>query len=292
VFMGVFTAYNATGSNNTWIGNNSGYALTTYAFSGNGNTWLGFKTGGSLATPTTIQYSTALGYYAFPWKNYQTVIGSHTTSPTQRADIFGDTRITRAGTVGAEKLANGTFTGSATSWTLGAAWAYNSNNVIKNADGTNTLSQALVDMTTPIVIGESYLITFVISSLTVGTVVGSIGGEQLPSVGKNSTYTFVVTATTTAPLTFTPSNTARFVIDTISLKKLGGSLTVGGDITTAGNIYSTLTAGDIPYVSTNGLLAGQTPVADGTYTVGIGASTNGTITITNGIITAVQEASD
>jgi len=34
-----------------------------------------------------------------------------------------------------------------------------------------------------------------------------------------------------------------------------------------------------------------TPVADGTYTVGIGTTTNGTITISGGIITAIQEAS-
>lgn len=33
-----------------------------------------------------------------------------------------------------------------------------------------------------------------------------------------------------------------------------------------------------------------TPVADGTYTVGLGGSQDGTITITNGVITAVQEA--
>lgn len=33
-----------------------------------------------------------------------------------------------------------------------------------------------------------------------------------------------------------------------------------------------------------------TPVADGTYTVGIGGTQNGTITITNGIITAIQQA--
>jgi len=34
-----------------------------------------------------------------------------------------------------------------------------------------------------------------------------------------------------------------------------------------------------------------TPVANGTYTVGIGGTTNGTITIVGGVITAIQEAS-
>lgn len=34
-----------------------------------------------------------------------------------------------------------------------------------------------------------------------------------------------------------------------------------------------------------------TPVADGTYTVGLGVGSNGTITTKNGLITAVQQAS-
>lgn len=34
------------------------------------------------------------------------------------------------------------------------------------------------------------------------------------------------------------------------------------------------------------------PVADGTYTVGKGSLTDGTITVASGIITAIQEASD
>lgn len=35
----------------------------------------------------------------------------------------------------------------------------------------------------------------------------------------------------------------------------------------------------------------QTPVGDGTYIVGLGGFTNGTIAVTNGIITAIQQAS-
>lgn len=39
------------------------------------------------------------------------------------------------------------------------------------------------------------------------------------------------------------------------------------------------------------MINNQTPVGDGTYTVGLGVSTNGTIAVTNGIITAIQQAS-
>ena len=38
------------------------------------------------------------------------------------------------------------------------------------------------------------------------------------------------------------------------------------------------------------LLIQGSPVANGTYTVGLGVTQDGTITITNGIITAIQEA--
>jgi hypothetical protein len=42
----------------------------------------------------------------------------------------------------------------------------------------------------------------------------------------------------------------------------------------------------------NSLANKPSPVADGTYTVGLGAYQNGTITVVNGIITGIQEASD
>lgn len=48
-----------------------------------------------------------------------------------------------------------------------------------------------------------------------------------------------------------------------------------------------------PVSATQFITIGATPVADGTYTMGLGTPTtgqNGTITITNGVITAIQEA--
>jgi hypothetical protein len=45
------------------------------------------------------------------------------------------------------------------------------------------------------------------------------------------------------------------------------------------------------YLNFNTLANKPVPVADGTYTVGIGTVQNGTITVVNGIITAIQEAS-
>jgi hypothetical protein len=55
---------------------------------------------------------------------------------------------------------------------------------------------------------------------------------------------------------------------------------------------SALTTAGVLINDASGVITSQAPVADGTYTMGFGSSTNGTITITNGIITAVQEATN
>lgn len=77
---------------------------------------------------------------------------------------------------------------------------------------------------------------------------------------------------------------------TKGLINLGDALVIDEENVTI--TIPSLTAGNIPYISVGGLILEETPVADGTYTVGKGAATDGTITITNGIITAIQEASD
>lgn len=76
---------------------------------------------------------------------------------------------------------------------------------------------------------------------------------------------------------------------------VNGPITLQGDtveIDEDGNITANSFAGDGS--SLLGLTASQfnvTPVTNGTYTVGLGVTTNGTLTIINGFITAVQEAS-
>jgi hypothetical protein len=119
-------------------------------------------------------------------------------------------------TQGTDYVTNGTFTGSAASWTVGAAWAYNSNAVDKNADGTSTLSQ-----TTTIApkAGLTYLVTYTISNMTVGgtITVGYGGGTAAARTLANGTYTEVIEATGSGDLIFTPSNTSRFTIDTVTV---------------------------------------------------------------------------
>jgi len=118
-------------------------------------------------------------------------------------------------TQGTNFVANGTFTGNANSWTVGSGWTYNSNAVDHNTNGTANLSQ------TPTITpraGLTYEITYTISNFTVGgdLTVGFGGGTSIRTITGNGTYTEIITATGAGDLYFTPPNSGRFTIDTIS----------------------------------------------------------------------------
>jgi hypothetical protein len=133
-------------------------------------------------------------------------------------------------TLGTEKLTNGGFTGNANNWTLTSGWAYGTNNILKNANGLGTLTQTLGNMTTPIVAGDIYTLTYA-CSVFAGTYSVSAGGVTLGTGLGTGAKTFTFKATTNAPLTFTPTDTARILLDTISLKRItDGNLFVGGNV--------------------------------------------------------------
>lgn len=131
------------------------------------------------------------------------------TGTSEIAGLFGFIRKN----VSYEKVTNGTFTGSATGWTLGVNWTYGINNVVKSAGaGSGTLSQDC-----SVVVGETYILKYVVSSYVAGTVTPSCGGATLTARSANGTYTEEFTATTTDVLTFTPTDNGNFRLDTISL---------------------------------------------------------------------------
>ncbi|MFA5154125.1 MAG: hypothetical protein WC554_16365, partial [Clostridia bacterium] len=125
----------------------------------------------------------------------------------------------------ANKIDNGTFVTDPAvggEWTLGTGWTYNAgtNKVDKNGDGTGTLTQASGDMNTPLAVGQSYRLYFSISNRSVGTVTASCGGVTLSTADIDGTYTDDFTATSTAALTFTPTDTSRFSIDNVILYRI------------------------------------------------------------------------
>lgn len=162
-----------------------------------------------------------------------------------------------SGSVGSELLTNGTFTGSAAGWTVPAGMAYSANTVVKNADGTGALTQALTNMD----IGGMYVITYSITVHSAGTVVLSLPSNGITFNYQDGNYTatevFMATSATDT-LTFTPSNTARFTIDTISLKKItGGDLAVAG----TGYINTALSIGGATSTNLLDIAAGTTTKA-------------------------------
>src|SRR5690606_35154358 len=69
--------------------------------------------------------------------------------------------------LGSELITNGSFTGSATGWTLGTGWAYGTNNVTHTPGTASALEPA-----TPVSLenGKAYLFTITISGITAGIV--------------------------------------------------------------------------------------------------------------------------
>lgn len=144
-------------------------------------------------------------------------------------------------TLGAEKLTNGTFTGSAASWTVPAGSSYNTNAIRKTANGLDPLTQPIANMVTPLVAGEWMTLTYVVSSRTVSGVTPKCGGVTLTARSANGTYTETFRVIDpTDPLQFTPLlTTARYYLDTISLKSTtDGNLAVDGTSDLYGNVYA------------------------------------------------------
>ena len=136
--------------------------------------------------------------------------------------------VSNVSSLGSEKVVNGTFTGSASSWTVGSGYSYSSNTVIHGSNGTAVLSQNI-----NAVAGQFYIVTYTLSAFTVGTVTMKVGGVSGTARTTAGTYTEYIVGSSTGVLQFTPSNTARFTIDNVSVKQMSsGSIQVAG-----GNSY-------------------------------------------------------
>lgn len=107
-------------------------------------------------------------------------------------------------------LANGTFTGSAASWTLTAgagAIAYGTNNVDLSGPATGTIKQEKANMTTPWTNGVPYLVTFTLTgtgTMNVGT--NTTTYRVVAGPGGATSYEVIVVADSHADgLVFTPT---------------------------------------------------------------------------------------
>ena len=122
---------------------------------------------------------------------------------------------------GLDKITNGAFTGAATSWTLGAQWAYGGNKVTKVAGEITTLSQAAVDMVSVPVADETYLLSLDVDDLDGGNLIPTLGGAVGMPIGVNGAgIEQYITAVDATGLTLTPSASGVVCsIDNVSILK-------------------------------------------------------------------------
>jgi len=82
---------------------------------------------------------------------------------------------------------NGTFTGSATGWTLGTGWSYGGDKVSKTVGNTNVISQSAM----PFVVGNTYLVTYTLTRTagSIRVVLGDGAGATQGTI-RNSSGTY------------------------------------------------------------------------------------------------------
>ena len=126
-----------------------------------------------------------------------------------------------------ERITNGTFTGSATGWTLPTGWTYSANSVSHSVNGTGALAQSPT-----MNLGERFELSFTLSNVTSGGVNVSFAGHSLGLYNSNGTFTYRNEVTNTSQgLSFTPSvTTARLTIDNVSVRVLGGGRMITGNL--------------------------------------------------------------
>lgn len=118
-----------------------------------------------------------------------------------------------------DAVTNGDFaTGDLTGW-AGAGWAYNAGLPKKalHSSGTTALSQTV---SPALIVNDTYLLTFTITSCTAGSVTPGLGGVSGNARSANGTYTEYLTPTAATTLTFTPTTGFDGGVSGITLYRL------------------------------------------------------------------------
>jgi hypothetical protein len=122
--------------------------------------------------------------------------------------------LNKSGPEGANIITNGTFTGNATGWVLGAGWTYGTDKV-SHSSGVNKLTQAGA-----VVSKQRYIIRLTVTGTT-GSVTVAVGGVSNVVNAGAGAVTLEVIATTTGggfKIQVTPTNDFNGSIDTVSVK--------------------------------------------------------------------------
>lgn len=160
----------------------------------------------------------------------------------QAAKTAADTLLSSLSLRGDEKITNGNFTGSATGWTVPTGWAYNSDNVIKNADGILPLQQDC-----GLIPGRDYELILTVSSRTAGRLICEIGDVKGTEINVNGTYTQSFRAISNSPLKIVPANNSRLIVDSVSVKEILVPVTIVVGKNADGSAMQVVNGSGVPY---------------------------------------------
>jgi hypothetical protein len=168
------------------------------------------------------------------------VASAFTASPTLTGDL------TASNLIAAPTLSNEALTNVA-GWTAAGSWTYAAGTIWSHSTGNATALTATGE--TAIVAGTKYEIVMVLTTSTAGGGLAvSLGGQGFAAVSATGSYTFNVTAASTAALAITPTSGTWVGSLTISVKLVtNGQLNAEGIVLNSGSILAP--DGNISYPS-------------------------------------------
>ena len=175
--------------------------------------------------------------------------------------LNGTVNVVNTGSLGSEKVTNGTFTGNTTGWTVGTGWAYGTNNVNHAVGNTADLEQNV-----SVTAGKYYLVTSAVSTTSgqlnrTGSYTITLGDAVCGSWSDSLSYypsvvNCIVKATGTGNLKFTPSTDCNATVDTVSVKEItDGDFNAIGTVTAGSATITGLVSCDTIDTDANGVLA-------------------------------------
>jgi hypothetical protein len=217
--MGAFELSQATWKGVAIAAGYGGTGLTSYAI-GDILHATGATTIGKLADVAVGQVLTSGGVGAVP---------AYTASPTLTGDLTASS-LTAAPTLSAEALTN------VAGWTAAGSWTYAAGTIWSHATGNATALTATGE--TAIVAGTKYEIVMVLTtSVAGGGLAVSLGGQSFAVVSATGSYTYNITAASTAALAITPTSGTWVGSLTISVKLVtNGQLNAEGITLNSGKL--------------------------------------------------------
>lgn len=158
--------------------------------------------------------------------------------------------------LGSDVVTNGSFTGNANGWTLGAGWAYGANKVTRTPGSPTNLTQSGL----PIVEGHLYKITVVVSGITAGTLDITLGDGETFTTGDNETAINYDRPGDTGELVLTPSADFDGSVESVSVEELLGTGQFGS--VGIGKTPSENRGIDIEFTGSGGVRAVRADVTD------------------------------